>query len=218
MDIRDINLTPAELKAIEEHKYFLSQKRGAEVSIEEAIRDFLEHFAEDWRREKIRRDNLDQRQEIERHKYLRSEKEGRDIGRAVAAEEWCQKYAHIWRVERESLERNGFVRITVVARNPHELHLRPMSAVGKLATQYDCDVYVHREGGGMPLYNFLLQGKPFMNVKSIIGFLSLGVALGDTLEFIATGAQATHALEAIARLMSSETVPGPAAPAATAGP
>jgi hypothetical protein len=43
------NLTAAELKAIEEHKYYLSQQRGTEVSIEEAIDDFVQHIAEDWR-------------------------------------------------------------------------------------------------------------------------------------------------------------------------
>jgi len=79
------NLTAAELKAIEEHKYYLSQQRGTEVSIEEAIEDFVQHFAEDWRQEKLRRDNLEQRDEIEKHKYLRSMAEGRDIGRSSAA-------------------------------------------------------------------------------------------------------------------------------------
>ena len=51
-DIR-FDLTPSELKAIEDHKYFLSQERGAEVSIEEAIGDFLRRYAESWRREKV---------------------------------------------------------------------------------------------------------------------------------------------------------------------
>ena len=206
-----INLTPAELQAIEGHKYFLSQQRGCEVSIDEAIEDFTTHFAADWAVEKLRRDNLDQRGEIERHKYLRSVAEGRDIGRTVAATEWCQQYAHIWRAERESLQRNGFVRLAVVIRNPHELHLTPISGIGRLATQYDCDIYVHKDG--MPYYNFLLEGQAYMNVKSIIGFLSMGVALGDTLDFIATGAQATHALEAIGRLLTA--VSGQANPPST---
>lgn len=199
--MKEINLTPAELQAIEEHKYFLSQQRGSEVPIDEAIADFTRRFAADWAEEKLRRDNQDQRSEIERHKYLRSVAEGRDIGRTVAATEWCQQYAHIWRAERESLERNGFVRLAVVIQNPRELHLTPMSAIGKLATQYDCDIYVHKDG--MPYYNFLLQGKAYMNVKSVIGFLSMGIALGDTLDFIATGAQATHAMEAIGRLLTA---------------
>ena len=158
MNVSEINLTAAELKAIAEHKYYLSQKRGVEVTIEEAIADFVEHYAEDWRREKLRRDNLDQRQEIERHKYFRSMEEGRDIGKTSAAEEWCEKYAHIWRAERDSLEQNGFKKIAVVVHNEQGLHLRPASAVAALASEFDCDVYVHKEG--MTYYNFLLDGRP----------------------------------------------------------
>jgi phosphotransferase system HPr (HPr) family protein len=195
-------LTASELKAIEEHKYYLSQQRSAEVAIEEAIDDFVRHFAEDWQREKLRRDNQEQRQEIEKHKYLRSIAEGRDIGRTSAAEEWCQKYAHIWRTERESLERNGFKRVLVTVQNEDGLHLRPVSAVAGLAAKFDCDIYVHREG--MPYYNFLLEGRPYMNVRSILGLLSVGTALGDTLEFIATGSQAEPALKALADMLARE--------------
>ena len=81
------NLTATELNAIEEHKYYLSLKRGTEVTIEEAITDFVQNYAKDWRNEKLRRDNLAQRQEIEKHKFLRSMEEGRDIGKHSAAEE-----------------------------------------------------------------------------------------------------------------------------------
>ena len=202
------NLTAAELKAVEEHKYYLSQQRGVEVAIEEAIDDFVRHFAEDWQREKLRRDNLEQRQEIEKHQYLRSITEGRDIGRTSAAEEWCQKYAHIWRTERESLERNGFERMLVTIQNKEGLHLRPASAVASLAAKFDCDIYLHREG--MQYYNFLLEGRPYMNVRSILGLLSVGTSLGDTLEFIATGSQAAQALKALAELLTRP-------PAASAG-
>jgi len=202
MNATETNLTAAELKAIEEHKYFLSQKRGAEVTIEEAIADFIENFAEDWGREKLRRDNQEQRQEIEKHKYLRSLEEGRDIGKTSAAEEWCEKYAHIWRAERESLERNGFKKAVVTVQNEKGLHVRPVSAVAALAAQFDCDIYIHKDG--MVYYNFLLEGQPYMNVRSILGFLSLGAARGDTLEFIATGSQASQALEALEKLMKSE--------------
>ena len=196
------NLTAAELKAIEEHKYYLSQKRKTEVTIEEAIVDFVEKFAKDWRNEKLRRDNLEQRQEIEKHKYLRSLEEGRDIGKSSAAEEWCQKYAHIWRAERESLDRNGFKKVRVIIQNKEGLHLRPVSAVAELAAKFDCDIYVHREG--MSYYNFLLEGRPYMNVRSVLGVLSIGAAVGDTLEFIATGTQATEALKTLADLLADE--------------
>jgi len=200
MDDQQFELTPAELKAIEEHKYFMSLQRGAEISIEEASADFLRHYAADWRRAKLLQDNQAQRQEIEKHRYLRSQAEGRDIGRAAAAQEWCGKYAHIWRAERESLERNGFLRRTLTLRNARCLHMRPSSEVAMLAHRFDCDVYVHKDG--MTFHNFLLQGRPYLNVRSLLGLLSLELVLGDTLEFIATGAQAGQALDAIEKLVS----------------
>jgi phosphotransferase system HPr (HPr) family protein len=198
---RHLNLTPPELHAIEEHKYFLSLERGAEASIEEAIEDFLQRFAEDWRREKARRDNLAQRSEIERLQHSRAAAEGRAIDPSAAAEEWCERYASIWRAERESLERNGFRRMEVTVRNPHALHVRPWSAVATMVARLDCDVYVHT--AGMPYWNFQLEGRPFMNVRSVVGVLSLGIALGDTLEFIAMGAQADAALAALREMVGA---------------
>jgi phosphotransferase system HPr (HPr) family protein len=197
----EFSLTPAELHAIEDHKYFLSQERGQEVSIEEAIGDFLRRYAERWRREKQRRDNRAQLEEIERHKFLRSTAEGRDLG-AAAAEEWCATYAKIWREEHESLERNGFRRLAITVRNAAGMHLRPWSRAARLAAAYDCDVYVHRPG--MEVWNFLLEGRPFMNVKSVLAVLSLGTLMGDTLEFIATGREADAALDALRELIERE--------------
>jgi phosphocarrier protein len=92
------------------------------------------------------------------------------------------------------------VRVTI--QNKAGLHLRPVSAVAGLAAKFDCDIYVHREG--MSYYNFLLEGHPYMNVRSILGLLSVGTALGDTLEFIATGSQAGQALKALAELLTRE--------------
>ena len=63
-------------------------------------------------------------------------------------------------------------------------------------------IYVHKEA--MPYYNFLLEGRPYMNVRSILGLLSMGTSLGDTLEFIATGSQAEQALEALAELLTRQ--------------
>ena len=203
MDNKRYNLTPMELRAIQDHKYYLSQQRGKEVTIEEAIEDFLKRFAHDWRQEKFLRDNFDQRQEIDRHKWLRSEREGRDIGSAVAASEWCERFAQAWRTERESLERNGFRRRSMVVRTPHGLHMRPWSAVAQLAVRFGCELYVHKEG--MPYWNFMLEGKPFVNVKSVLGLLSMGVALGDRVEFIAAGVHAREALLALAQLLTSTT-------------
>ena len=201
MEPHAISLTPAELQAIEEHKYFLSRECGREVAIEDAIADFLQRFAEDWRRQKVRRDILDQRSEIERHRLRRSQQAGRDVGSSAAALEWCHQYASIWRAERESLEQNGFKRRRMTIHNPRCLHLRPGAAIATTAARFDCDVYVHRDG--MPYWNFLLLGRPFMNVKSVINLLSMGIVLGDALEFLATGGAAEAALRALREMIEA---------------
>lgn len=190
------NLTAAELRAIEEHKYYLSQKRQTEVSIDDAIDDFVQTYQETWRREKFQNDNQAQVQEIKNHKYLRSQVEGHDIGSRQAAREWCAQYAPIWRDERESLERNGFHHITVKVKTEHGIHMRPSSALAEIVRRHDVDVYVHKDG--MEIFNFLLHGIPYLNVRSVIGLLTLQINQGDTLKFIAIGARAQDALTAIA--------------------
>jgi len=193
-------LTPAEFRAVEEHKYFLSQQRGHEVTIEEATADFLARFAQAWRHEKLLNDNRDQRSEIEKHRYFRSMEEGRDIGRAAAAAEWCEKYAHIWRAERESLERNGFERVTVDVQSAAGRPINFRSGLAALTVRFNCSLYVHKEGMGY--WNFIMAGRQYMNVKSTVGLLSLNIAKGDQLEFIATGAHATEALAAVTKLLT----------------
>lgn len=199
MIAREVPLTPAELQAIEEHKYYLSQRRRSEVSIEEAIEDFLMVYEQDWRQEKMRRDCQEQIREINKHKFLRSRDAGRDIGRREAAEEWCTKYAHIWRQERESLEQNGFLQISVPVENPDGIHLRPTSELALLVSRFDCDVYVHKDN--MEHYNFTLGDKRYMNVKSVLNVLSLGIKPGESIEFLATGREARQALDAIATMV-----------------
>ncbi len=201
LNFRDINLTPAELLAILDHQRRMAAAGNPAVTLEEAIEHFILHFRLEWLKEKHRRDNRDQMQEIERHKYFRSQNEGRDIGRALAAEEWCANYAAIWRAERESLERNGFLKISAVVANAHGLHTRPSSRLVEMIRRYDCEVYLHRPD--MPYYNFLLQGRPYVNVKSIINLLTLDAVQGEQLEFIATGPDAGPALAAIAQFVNS---------------
>ncbi|MCX6993796.1 MAG: HPr family phosphocarrier protein [Kiritimatiellaeota bacterium] len=205
MNVKDVNLTPAELQAILDHKRSMSLAHGVEVSLEEAIEHFIEHYELDWMREKQRRDLAEQRHEIEKHKYLRSEKEGRDIGKARAAEEWCAKYAPIWRAEHESLERNGFLKVSVVIQSEQGLHMQPASTLANLAQQYSCEVYLHRVG--MEYFNFILQGKKYLNVKSVLCLLTVKAEKGESLEFIATGPQAKTVLETIAGYIGQGTEP-----------
>lgn len=192
---KSFHLTPSELKAITEHRQRMAAERQGEVSMEEVIVDFLEHYKHSWLEEKQRRDNQEQLQEIEKYKWYRSEEERHDIGLDRAASEWSAKNAAIWREERESLERNGFQRMIVTVANPHGLHVRPCSHLAQLMKRFACDVYICKLG--MPYYNFMMHGKPYMNVKSILGFLSLGIICKDELEFLASGPDAATALKAI---------------------
>lgn len=193
------NLTPAELRAIEDHKYFLSQRLGREATIEEAIHDFVTNVRPAWLRDKLRHDNLHQRSVMEWYRFCEQMERGRDLGRHGGAEEWIPRYAGMWRTWRESLEQNDFVTITVVARNPTVFHMRPSGDLASLASQFDCDVYLHKDG--MPIHNFKLHGRPYVHVKSIILMLSVGISDGDTLEFIALGREASQALSAIKKFV-----------------
>jgi phosphotransferase system HPr (HPr) family protein len=201
MNVKEFNLTPAELGAILEHRRSMADKQGKEISLEQAIEHFILHVRADWLKEKLHRDAQAQREEIERHKYYRSKDEGRDIGRAVAAEEWCEKYAHIWRAERESLERNGFLKAEIVIQSAKGLHIEPASTLAALVSRYNCEVYLHREP--MEYYNFILQGHKYLNVKSILGLLSVAARQGEALEFIATGPEARAALDAVIAFINS---------------
>jgi phosphotransferase system HPr (HPr) family protein len=198
---RPFDLDPPLLHAIGEHKYFLSERAGHEVPFDEATGDFLLHYLPAWRREKIRLDNRAQIEEIQRHKYIRSEKEHRDIGGAAAAAEWTARYAAEWREARESLERNGFERLAVVVTNPRGIHLRPNAELVDIARKFDAEIYVHKPG--MELFNFRLQGRPWVSVKSLLAMLSMGIRMGDTLEFIATGRHAHDVLLAVAEAVNA---------------
>jgi phosphotransferase system HPr (HPr) family protein len=193
IDIKDI--TPAELRAIQDHKYFMSQERGKEVTIEEAIRDFLEKYMDEWRLEKVRNDNMEQVARIRDY-----------MAKGGEIEDWSEVYAPVWRQERESLQKNQILGREVIVQIDHGLHVRPSGKLVTIAKKFDCEIYVHRTG--MQHHNFKLQGKPFMNVKSVLAALelvSMCVAKGEKLEFLAYGKQAEVALDAIERLVNSKT-------------
>ncbi|MCX8093915.1 MAG: HPr family phosphocarrier protein [Candidatus Goldbacteria bacterium] len=201
MTFNNKDLTPSELKAIEEHRYFLGIELKREVSIDEAIQSFFNKYMEDWRREKTRRDNLEQLQEIQKHKYLKSKEAGRDLGEE-AIDEWMKKYAEIWRQEKESLIANGFLSRKITIKNKNGLHVRPSGTLVEIAKKYDCSIYIHKDG--MEHYNFKLNGIPFMNVSSVLSLVGLCASMGDEITFIAYGKQAKDALDAIEALLTKE--------------
>jgi phosphotransferase system HPr-like phosphotransfer protein len=197
--VKEIDLIPSELSAIEMHKYFLSEREGREVSFEEAMIDFIDNYEADFLCKKQVEDNQQQNQEILKYRWLESEKEGHDIGSTKAAMEWIEKYGGIWREERESLEKNGFIEQIVKIEHNSGIHIE-IAKLAEIARNFDCDIYVHQSR--MEHYNFKLFGKKeYLNVKSILSPKLLKAAHGESLEFIATGGRAKDALEASARLI-----------------
>ncbi len=89
-------LSKAEQHAVEEHRQRLSQQWGREVSLEEALQDWLAHYAVAWREAWLRTSMACQRDEIMKHKWIESEKAHRDLGKD-AVFDWISKYAEKWR-------------------------------------------------------------------------------------------------------------------------
>jgi len=201
MGTGEINLTPSELKAIEDHKYYLSEKEGREVSLEEAIADFLIYYEDEFLLNKHRDDASQQHKEIEKYKWIESEKEGHDIGEEKAAQEWVERYGSLWRAERESLEKNGFVEIEAVVQKKEGIHI-DMTQLADIARLFKSDLYLHKSR--MKHYNFILFGKKaYLDVKSILCPKFLDAQRGEAIEFIATGDGARAALEAARKLIEA---------------
>lgn len=193
------DLSPAELRVIETHKYLLSQELKREVTIDEAMISFHHMYMDDFKKEKMRSDNLEQLAEINKFKYIESEKHGRDLGEE-AVMQWFEKYAEIWRQEKESLVKNGFHSRTMTIQNESGLHVRPSGTLVKIARKFDCTIYVHKPG--MEHYNFKINGKPFMNVKSLLSLVEMCAQAGDVLDFIAYGTEAAVALDEIEHIVN----------------
>lgn len=198
--VKEIDLIPSELSAIEIHKYYLSEREGRDVGFEEAMRDFIDNCEADFLCKKQVEDNQEQRQEIQKYKWIESEKEGHDIGSKKAAMEWIEKYGCIWREERESLEKNGFIEQILKIENTSGIHIE-IAKLAEIARNFECDIYIHQSK--MEHYNFKLFGKKeYLNVKSIFSPKFIETVHGDNIELIATGGRAKDALEMSARLIS----------------
>ncbi len=89
-------LTYTEQRAVENHRCSLTVEAGREVSFEEALSDWNEHYALRWRQERQAACLAAQRQEIERHKWIESEKAGHDLGKDAVLD-WIKLNAAAWR-------------------------------------------------------------------------------------------------------------------------
>jgi len=89
-----------EWRAVEVHRYFLSQRFSRFVSMEETIDSWLNQHSARWREEQVRRSTLAQVREMEKHKWIESEKAGLDLGKEAVLD-WITKYAETWRKQWE---------------------------------------------------------------------------------------------------------------------
>ena len=86
----------AERRAVQVHKWFLSERAGYDVGENFAIRDWLEHFAAEWRHHRLVTELGHQQREMEKHRWIESEKASRDLG-SEAYRDWILRYAAAWR-------------------------------------------------------------------------------------------------------------------------
>lgn len=80
---------------------------------------------------------------------------------------------------------------TVVISNPQGLHARPAELFARLASQFESEIEVTREGHRV-------------DAKSILHILTLGAAQGTELTLVAQGDDAEAALEALVRLVDND--------------
>lgn len=204
MSRKEIDLIPSELRAIEDHKYYLSQKEGREVPLEEAIVDFLIDYEADYLKRKQTEDVAQQNDEIMKYKWIESERAGHDIGTETAAMEWVEKYGSIWRTERESLEKNAFLETSLVVEDRAGVVI-DMMKLADIAYRNSCELYIHKER--IKYYNFVLFGKKeYLNVKSILCPKHLETVKGERIEFIAAGDGALSALPEVRLLINQKPV------------
>ena len=83
------------------------------------------------------------------------------------------------------------VRETVV-NNKVGLFARPATFFIQKANEYKCSIWVEKDDRRV-------------NAKSLLGVLSMGIMDGSTISLIADGEDETEALEALAKLVSSES-------------
>ena len=79
----------------------------------------------------------------------------------------------------------------VVVQNKLGLHARPGSMFVKLATRFECEIFVEKEGEEV-------------NWKSIMGLMTLAAGQGTTLVVEAQGDEAEKAADAIQTLVESK--------------
>ena len=88
-------------------------------------------------------------------------------------------------------EDGSTVQRTVVIENERGLHARAAAKFVKVADGFDAEVSVHKDG-------IVVSG------VSIMGLMVLAAGSGCEIELIASGRQAQHAIDALARLVGNK--------------
>lgn len=83
--------------------------------------------------------------------------------------------------------------LVLEVQNPVGLHARPAALFVQTAAQFQARIQVRNR----------TRETPFVDAKSILGIMSLGVAQGHQIEITAEGEDAEEALEALRALVAS---------------
>ena len=91
---------------------------------------------------------------------------------------------------------NGSARSTTLVRefeltNQYGLHARPAALIVKMATRFDADVTVEKDGARV-------------SGKSIMGLMTLQASCGCKLKVVASGAEAAQLLAELAKLIQQK--------------
>ena len=81
--------------------------------------------------------------------------------------------------------------ITVELVNKRGLHARASARLAATAADFSCKISVHKDGMSVP-------------ATSIMGLMMLGAAIGDSLNIIFDGADATAAADTISELIAAK--------------
>jgi|GEM_PF-1741094 len=203
-----------ERRAIEVHKWYLSQKMGCDVGWAYAVEDWKRYFQSEWRhgcRKYQLWCNAEQARMMRDFVCSVTEVEGQEAG-AQAEEEWVSRYAPQWRLDAESKMRRDmdeieevtfevesnvdglpseahWRHITVI--NEKGLHVRPSMCLKKLLDTFpDVEVCVKNVG----------TQEAMIRIREMTDILCLGAICGDMLLFGAQGKRAEHLLDEIERL------------------
>ena len=83
------------------------------------------------------------------------------------------------------------IKRTFIIKNRHGLHARPAAMLVKIASQYECDIFIMKEG---------LE----INGKSIMGVMMLAAEIGSEISIRTEGKDEDLAMEALIELFENK--------------